>query len=211
LAVAAMGAYALLDDGDPNEYVEVRVEPFTWACDTASGIEVCLHPAYEVRLDDVTERVSRLLVPMADLPGVPTRWQQGMPTEEHFHGEPGGIGAIHAFNDHNIVQSVMNEVFHSDPGTGNYQASQLVILTALAEGAGVSEPFPWAYGMPSEIMGTMTLGGGELDFSQLDALQPTFDAAVDRFLALSPEQQRAWLEANWDALRAGTLTLDDLP
>ena len=36
-------------------------------------------------------------------------------------------------------------------------------------------------------------------------------AAVDRFAAISPEEQRAWLEANWDALRAGELTLEDLP
>jgi len=36
-------------------------------------------------------------------------------------------------------------------------------------------------------------------------------AATDRFAALGPEQQRVWLEANWDALRAGELTLDKMP
>lgn len=37
------------------------------------------------------------------------------------------------------------------------------------------------------------------------------DDYVDRFAALSPEEQRAWLEANFAALQAGELTLDDLP
>ena len=35
--------------------------------------------------------------------------------------------------------------------------------------------------------------------------------AADRFGALSPEEQRAWLEANFAALRAGDLSLEDLP
>ena len=35
--------------------------------------------------------------------------------------------------------------------------------------------------------------------------------AADRFGALSPEEQRAWLEANFAALRAGELTLEEMP
>ncbi len=41
--------------------------------------------------------------------------------------------------------------------------------------------------------------------------QAAIDAAVARFAALDPVAQRAWLEANWADLRAGSLTLDDLP
>jgi hypothetical protein len=35
--------------------------------------------------------------------------------------------------------------------------------------------------------------------------------AADRFGTLPPEEQRAWLEANLAALRAGELALEDLP
>jgi hypothetical protein len=45
----------------------------------------------------------------------------------------------------------------------------------------------------------------------VEALKADIDAAIDRFAALSPEEQRGWLEANWEALRAGELTLEDLP
>jgi hypothetical protein len=37
------------------------------------------------------------------------------------------------------------------------------------------------------------------------------EAATDRFAALSVEEQRAWFAVNFAALRAGELTLDDLP
>jgi hypothetical protein len=37
------------------------------------------------------------------------------------------------------------------------------------------------------------------------------DAAREQFAALPENEQRVWLEANWDALRAGELTLEDLP
>jgi hypothetical protein len=36
-------------------------------------------------------------------------------------------------------------------------------------------------------------------------------AAAERFAALTPAKQRAWLEENYSALRAGELTLEDLP
>jgi hypothetical protein len=42
-------------------------------------------------------------------------------------------------------------------------------------------------------------------------IEPETLAAADRFGALPPEEQRAWLEANFAALRAGELTLEDLP
>ena len=34
---------------------------------------------------------------------------------------------------------------------------------------------------------------------------------AEDFAMLPPEERRAWLEANWEALRAGELTLEDLP
>lgn len=39
---------------------------------------------------------------------------------------------------------------------------------------------------------------------------PDLTKAIQCFAALSPTEQRAWLEANWEALRSGELTLEDL-
>jgi hypothetical protein len=41
--------------------------------------------------------------------------------------------------------------------------------------------------------------------------QAAIDVAAARFAALDAAAQQAWLAANWQALRAGSLTLDDLP
>jgi hypothetical protein len=211
LAVAALGAYALLDDGEPDGYVEARVVPFEWSCQTGSDIEVCLHPAYEARVDDVTATIRRLVAPVAGLSGVPTSWQQMLPTGT-YHGSPGGIGGINLpFDEYMLGQSVAQEIFRPDIDDGNPKSSQLVVITALAEQAGITPPGPWLYGMPSEAMTMGSDGYPYPDESKIAALESEIHAAVDRFTALSPEEQRAWLEANWDALRAGELTLDDMP
>jgi hypothetical protein len=44
-----------------------------------------------------------------------------------------------------------------------------------------------------------------------DRTQADVDAAVARFDALEPADQRAWFAANYVDLRAGRLNLDDLP
>lgn len=211
LAVATLGAYSLLDDGARDGYVESRLLPFEWSCRTGSGIEVCLHPAYEARLYDVTESMSTLVAPFAGLSGVPTSWQQMLPTGT-YHGNSGGIGGINLpFDDYMLSQSVAQEIFRSDIDDGNPKSSQLVVITALAEQAGITAPGPWLYGMPSEAMTMGSDGFPMPDESKMAALESEMNAAVDRFTALSPEEQRAWLEANWDALRAGELTLEDMP
>ncbi len=44
-----------------------------------------------------------------------------------------------------------------------------------------------------------------------EADDPAVQSAIDLFAALSPDAQRSWLEANWNDLSHGTLTLEDLP
>lgn len=213
IVVATLGAYSLLDDRHEgwNGEGESRLLPFEWSCQTGSVIEVCLHPAYEARLDDVTETMSTLVTPVAGLPGVPNLWRQSLPTDNYL-GMPGGIGAILGpFDGYMLSQSVTQEIFRSDIDGGNPKSSQLVVISALAEQAEISTPGIWLYGMPSEAMTMGSQGFPMPDESKMAALEREVDAAVDRFVALSPEQQRAWLEANWAALRAGELTLEDMP
>lgn len=209
MVVATLGANALLDVHVLDEIVESRIQPFEWSCQSAAGVQVCLHPAYEARLDDVTERMGYLVAPVAGLPSVPTMWYQSLPTER-VDKEDDGVGRLYdASVDHALVFSMADEIFSAEYGDRN--ATQLVVVTALAEQAGIVDPFPWPYGFPSEVTTTQGEGFYGPDDAELAAFEPKFEAAVDRFLALSPEEQRAWLEANWDALRAGELMLDDMP
>jgi hypothetical protein len=114
-------------------------------------------------------------------------------------------------------------------GGASRPASQLAILYWLAERAGIGTPSgwsgddifatgnpdEWAFGYPSEVPQELHETANsmrfEIDDAALMAQQADIESAADRFGALPETDQRAWLEANWDELRAGTLTLDDLP
>ena len=92
--------------------------------------------------------------------------------------------AFFGFGDGSIALAAVESVFPPE-GRNGTSASQQVILRWLGEQAGLTYPFS-----------TPDLG---------------IDAAVDRFALLRPEEQWAWLESNWDALRTGDLILEDLP
>lgn len=208
LLVASFGAYTLFDPLPMNGYRQESEEPFEWSCQTEAGIEVCMHPAYEARLDDAAAGIARVVAPIAGLPGVPTRWQDQRGRSSWTNLDE-GIGNVYAYSDQTIVWSVADEVFLGDPG--ERPASQLVIMSVLEWRAGVDASGWDYYGWPAEAMTVTRDGSRWPDESRLVELQPKMAAAVERFFALSPERQRAWLEANWDALRAGELTLEDMP
>jgi hypothetical protein len=208
LLVGAIGASAVLAQNPEGGYVESLTPPFEWSCLTEAGIEVCMHPAYEARLDDAAAGMARVVTPVAGLPGVPTRWedQMGHWTHNEVNDE---VGSVYAYSEQTMVWSLADEIFHGEPG--ERPASQLVFLAVLAERAGVDGTELQFLDWPTEAM-TVTRDGFRMpDESKMEELQPKMEASVARFMALSPEEQRAWLEANWDALRAGELTLDDMP
>jgi hypothetical protein len=63
---------------------------------------------------------------------------------------------------------------------------------------------------PDELSPNEPTSREEAD-AQLEAAVAEVVHAADRFGALTPEELHAWLEANFAALRAGTLSLEDLP
>lgn len=155
--------------------------PFEPVCRSGTVVAVCVHPAYSARLEDTSERFDRILKPVAGLPGIPAIMQQ---YDDTALGQPPSWNVFHGFGDGSIAGAALNAVTLLESRYGLSDA-QLVIARWMVERADMSYPF--------------------------EPAAPAIDAAVDRFAALSPDAQRAWLEANWDALRAGTLTLEDLP
>lgn len=208
LLVGTIGANAVLAQNPEGGYVESSTPPFEWSCRKEAGIEVCMHPAYEARLDEAATGMARVVTPITGLPGVPTRWQDQRGRSSWTNLDE-GIGNVYAYSDQTMVWSLADDIFHGEPG--ERPASQLVILAVLAKRAGVDGTELLFLDWPTEAM-TVTSDGFHMpDESKMAELQPKMEAAVDRFGALAPEQQRAWLEANWDALRAGELTLEDMP
>jgi hypothetical protein len=193
-ALAIFGATMVLR-ADPNSITAAAaVEP---VC-TVNVIEVCVHPAYEGALDETASIVGAVMKPMAGLPGVPTRAVQedpwvyvGPPPDGTlvFWMERGPERERESMIAFWIATSLVSSPYQDVPRDGPSDAmlAQDAISIWLADQAGF---------------------GPDLD--NFHGVDTAIDAAK-RFSALDPAQQRAWLEANFTALQAGQLTLEDLP
>ncbi len=192
------------------------VVAFEWTCESASGVEVCLHPAYSTQLDETLALHEAVIAPIAGLDGVPTRWVQAGPWMAEVDAVDGVIGGFGMSQAWNLAEQIFPAIAPTGIGPGEgpaihhpvRPASQVAILywlleqtsvpfsgfEAPREGADVNDPARWLFAYdPAEASGD------------------EIAAAIDRFGALAPEDQRAWLEANWTALRAGDLAPADLP
>lgn len=189
---------------------------YTPVCQEQGEFEICLHPAYETELNETADQVASTFGPVQGLDGVPPRWEQGNPAQERTGNDAGALYDVgYDYVPIGLLMSIFPEPT-SGAEHGQRPASQLVIMAWLFERSGPSLPGGSFFGWPSEItVETQDYGNGMMgvgpDEEALAAFQPQMDAALQRFAALPEAEQRAWLEANWAALRAGELTLDDLP
>lgn len=203
------------------------VEP---VCETRlqGAISVCLHPEDTVLLDDVAGTVERLMSPLAGIPGVPVRFENQSQQQDtntiYLY--------VHDAQDleFHVTTTVLRELMHDQNGQWMQQtgSAQYVVLAWLLQQAGISRqeasemhylrPLPLVQATDDAIaMGVtdpMELNRFfETNTSQGDvsAFEAEIDAAIARCVALPEAERRTWLEENWNDLRAGNLTLEDLP
>ena len=200
---------------------------YTPACGGAAGVPVCLNPAYRRWLPDVTAALAPMLAQVAGLPGAPVRATQvaaaypsggnGPPQPLTLGGHPpvlrmqlglldmpgpcgfcDGPVATKQFTDQ--IRLAFAQAF---VGTGNGPGSpvQQAVQAALLRGAGI----PFA-AQPKLLAGARN-GPGP---APGPATGPVY-AAAQRFATQSAAARHAWLAAHLAALRAGRLTLRDLP
>ncbi len=184
-----------------------RPLPYTPVCGRAAGVPVCVHPAFRTYLQDITTALGPVLGEVAGLPGAPARVQE-IPTKDGIPiplmgsiaaiggslpvfdlpmPDPGVLGAA-AFIDSIRTDFVTTYIAGSgaDVLTTGTPAQQAVEI-ALLEAAGVQKP-PHVPPPPAAI-----------------------SAAASRFAALPAAARHAWLAAHLPALRAGHITLEQLP
>jgi hypothetical protein len=200
---------------------------YTPACGRATGLPVCVNPAYRRWLPDVTAGLAPVLTEVAGLPGAPVRATQvaaaypsgagGPPQATTLGGHPPvlrmSLGSLNmpgpcGFCDGPVAtkQSAdqMRLLFtQAFVGAGNGSGSpvQQAVLAALLRDAGI--PFAAQPG----LMATTKNGPGPPPGA---ATGPVY-AAAQRFATLPAPARHAWLAAHLAALRAGRLTLKELP
>jgi hypothetical protein len=200
-----------------------RPVPVTQSCTSSSGFQVCVHQAFSFYLDDVAAALDPVVAEIAGLPGAPARAEEvasvsgGNPvmsgisenppvfefTAEHvgsMFGEFNGIPDAAAWRG-GFQQGLLDAFLEGPPqlaGPVPLDAAQQAVEDVLLTAAG-SQPLRASSGQ--------TAVNGKLGA----ATPADISAAAQRFAALSPSARHAWLAVHLTSLRAGTITLAQIP
>jgi len=207
--------------------------PVTPDCTSGSAFQVCVHPAFSFYLDDVAAALDPVAAEIADLPGAPagarevasmssgqSAWSgiSGNPpvfdfTAEHVGTTYGMFNGIRAtmYIDAGIIPDAaawregfrqgLLDSFLIGPsqhaGSVPLDAPQQAVEDALLTAAG---------SQPQDPTSQMSVNG-----KPSPGTSAAVSAAARRFAALPASARHAWLAAHLAALRAGTITLAQLP
>jgi hypothetical protein len=189
----------------------------------ASGFQVCLHPAFAYYRDDVAAALDPVAAQIAGLPGAPVRAVEAASLSGGTEVRSGLSGNPPVFEftaDH--VGNMFGE-FYGIPDTADWRSAfQLGLLYAFLTGSAQQAGFgPLDEAQQAVENGLLTAAGAPLLHpvmginmngkvttpSEVEAVS----AAAQRFAALPASVRHAWLAAHLAALRAGTVTLAELP
>jgi hypothetical protein len=194
-----------------HDAASARPIPYTPVCGHAA-IPVCLHPAYRAYLPAVTAALGPLLSEVTGLPGAPVRVVQVAylnPTEFATGGAPTVAGrpallrlplgfAV-------LAQQTQTEFLLS-------RAAPVIVSSVIGGGPGA--------GPAQQAAEAGLLRAAGVQLAQLASMGSVYQppapgspvyAAATRFAALPAAARHAWLLAHLAALRAGHITLEQLP
>jgi len=184
-----------------------RPIPYTPVCGRAAGVPVCVHPAFRTYLQDITTALGPVLAEVAGLPGAPARVQE-IPTKNGI-GNPlmGSIATVGG-------SPPVFDLPVPDPGV--LSAAALIdsirtdFVTTYIAGSGA---YVLTTGTPAQRAVEMALlkAAGVQKPPHVPPPPAAVSAAASRFAVLSAAARHAWLEAHLPALRAGHVTLAQLP
>jgi hypothetical protein len=203
--------------------------PYAPDCTSGSGFQVCVHPAFGFDLHQVAAELDPVAAEIAGLPGAPAAAREvtsQVGGQEVLSGITGNPPAFEFTADH--VGAYFGLFLGFDP-EGWQQGFQQGLLDAFLEAPAPPGPAQGNGPGPAPLdaaqqavedvlltaVGSPPLGAsaghtaanGKLSAATLADI----DAAAKRFGALPASARHAWLAAHLGALRAGTVTLAQLP
>ena len=212
---------------------------YTPVC-SRSGIPVCLQPAYRAYLPEVTAALGPVLSQLAGLPGAPVRVTQVAVTSVQSERENGiGFGGPVISGRPPVLYLPLSGM--SLPGEGNVSAAQFTSdlrqlsgpqivndLVGLPSGAAVGTGVTSIDAVMGarhatqvavaraldQIMDLTQISAGSAARSGAGSVPPLARqeaAASRRFSALPAAVRHAWLVTHLTALRAGRITLSEIP
>jgi hypothetical protein len=173
------------------------------------AIPVCVHPAFQAYLPDLVAALNPLIHQFAGLPGAPVRVEQSSSStvaELSVALSPTEIGTlVGASATLTGNPPVLHVALTELPNRPEPPSSQPL---AVEQGAFVDAfigPVGGTLGDPSQA----AIEAALLD--EADSLPSPAAEAANRFAALAPNAQRAWLATHLRALRAGHIALAQIP
>ena len=208
--------------------------PVTLDCASPSGFQVCVHPAFSFYLHDVAAALDPVAAEIAGLPGAPVRAEEvasvsrgnevqsgisGNPPVFEFTADHVGtmFGEFYGIPETSYIESgatpgaaVWREGFQQGLLdaflTGPPQQAGPVPLDAAQQA--LEGALMTAAGSPPQHPFTGMNMNGKVTTPQTEA---AVSAAARRFAALPASARHAWLAAHLAALRAGKITLGQIP
>jgi hypothetical protein len=192
-----------------------RAIPYTPVCVHDGTFPVCLHPAYAAsnELTTFDTIISKIVAPLAGTPGLPVRAEQ-LPGEDNgspasqMQGNPPVLNIPHfIIHGHTIQPPGFAAVFQTRialdlvtrPGT------VLAVKSCNCSAANDTDPAQRALAL------YLLRQAGYTPSTGLIPDDPATAAAAQRLAVLTPAARHIWLTTHIAALRAGALTLTDLP
>jgi hypothetical protein len=237
LAVAAIAAAETANVSDPNSTLQIPAIdnalsgsnpiPYTPACSAgpgsspAGGFEICVHPAYQPYLAWAAAALDPVIAQVSGLPGVPTSAREVSASQLSQAVDQGfGIGQIaggsYEFTLSNIPFSPKRPMVEQSLQQDFVQAI-IVGSTAksvtMPDGSHAFQPYSGTPAQQAVMNGLLkALGARPVKDPQSSQALPTqVMSAAARFAALPAATRHAWLAANLTALKAGTITLAQVP
>jgi hypothetical protein len=210
-----------------------QLVPVAQDCTSGSAFRVCVHPAFSFYLDDVAAALDPVAAEIAGLPGAPTgaREMASVSGGQNVWSGISGSPPVFDFTAEHVGTTYgefdgIRETMYIETGItpdaaawrGGFQQGLLnAFLTGPSRPAG---PVPLDAAQQAVEDALMTAAGSRPQghISQLSVNgKPTpgtlagVSAAARRFAALPARARHAWLATHLTALRAGTITLAQLP
>ena len=163
-------------------------------------IPICVHPAYQAMLPVLSAQIAPPLAEVAGLPGAPERVDIGSTARESAHTIV--IGPDVLINP--------GLTFDAAPPDLRTEVAIRAIQVVVAQGRGPIGPAQQAIAGAFAQTMSLALAGRQPD-PLLPAPGSPAATAAQRFAALSSTTRHTWLASHVEALRAGRLTLADIP
>ncbi len=196
--------------------------PYTPVCaEVSGGFQVCLHPAYKGYLSQAVSALGPVIAELSGLPGTPARSVevpvQALPSVvQQVNGNGAVTGRPPAY------EFTMNAIAQVPDATQFRDAFRQDITHAVIAGPigqMTASGVQWNAGTPAQqavVDGLLkAIGSQPYPACDPEALQctkqPQVMAAAARFAALPAATRHAWLAAHLAALKAGHITLAQIP